>query len=77
MVNLQDYYEKKDKGLTSVVVSDDGTLVVFKKTFDPETGAENTPETFATTTEAELEAEKTRLQGEIALIEKFKTENNL
>lgn len=75
MIDLKDYYEKKSKGLTSLVVSDDGTLVIFKKSFNQETGEPLPLETFATTTEEELDAQKAELQKQIALIDQFKQEN--
>jgi len=66
---IQEYQEKE--GLRSMVVSDDGTIVIFKKQYDQDTGVEKPEEVEKSFRKEEIQKEIDRLQGEIDTLNSF------
>lgn len=67
MTDITRYIEKKAKGLAELVALNNAYVISFSK-FDPETGEAQSPEVQAVSRE-ELEAEKTKIQAQIADID--------
>jgi hypothetical protein len=79
-IEIKNYLDGKAKGLTSMQVSDDNVIVLFKKEYEldnttyPPTVIEKPSEVQFTTTEADIDAEILNLQNQIDTLELFKTE---
>lgn len=66
---IKDYNEKPE--FRSMVVSDDGTIVIFRKQFDQDTGVEKPEEVEKTFHKEEVQEEIAELQKKIDTLNSF------
>jgi hypothetical protein len=74
---IKSYQKKVALGKAQLVASDDGLIVLFRKKYDPETGAELEMQAMSTTTKQALLDEIAEYQEKIDTINTFITQNSL
>ena len=59
---------------TQIVISDDGTIVIFRKNYDPNTGERLGDEVVKAMTPKDIDAEIAKKHAEVATLQSFKGE---
>ena len=63
--------QKQEVKQTQIVKSDDGTIVIFRKNYDPNTGERLGDEVVKTMSPKDIDAEIAKRQAEIATLQAF------